>query len=185
MSWRAILTLLLLAAAALCAMSLWHHRATEEQAAVDTGRSAYVLRDFELVSLDDTGKESFTLRAPQLQETPGKKTTDIVTPVFLLPDSDGAYWDVRAKTGWISAAHDEVRLRGKVVASNEDKGVQPAVMRTEQLNVFPQKHTATSKVLVTLTQPGSTMQGVGMRADLKGKRIQLLSQVRGTYDSKH
>ena len=100
-------------------------------------------------------------------------------------DDDGTYWEVRSKTGWISARHDQVRLRGQVVASNQDKAAQPAVMRTEQLNVFPQKHLATSKVGVTLTQPGSTMRGVGMRADLHDKRIKLLSQVRGTYDPKH
>lgn len=182
MNFRVVLGLVLLAAAAVSGWSLWRNRVVEEEARAASGRSEYVLRQFELTALDKAGKESFTLRAPLLRETPGANTMELTTPLFLLPDAQGRYWEVRSKTGWVSEDRQEVRLRGDVVASNQDKAAQPAVMRTEQLNVFPQKHQATSPVRVTVTQPGSTMQGVGMRADLRDKRIQLLSQVRGTYD---
>lgn len=180
MSTRAILGLLLLLAAAFSGWSLWRNRVASGPERPDSGRSEYVLHDFELIALDKAGKESFTVRAPQLQETPGAKSMELTTPLFLLPDDEGQYWQVRSKTGWVSDKRDEIRLRGNVVAKSGAGAQRTTTMKTQQLNVFPDTHRATSAVLVTVVAPGSTMRGTGMKADLAGKRIQLLSKVKLT-----
>lgn len=181
MNFRVVLGLVLLVAALASGWSLWRNRVVPEGAAAAAGRSEYVLRDFELVSLDKSGKEAFTLRAPLLQETPGASTMDLTTPLFLLPDKDGHYWEVRSKTGWVSDNREEVRLRGEVDVRSPDGGERPVNMKTEQLNVFPETNRASSASLVTITQPGLTMRGVGLEADLADKRYKLLSQVRSRY----
>jgi lipopolysaccharide export system protein LptC len=181
MTWRRTLTLLLLLAALVTGWSAWRQRANDVAVQADSTRSDYVLRDFELVSLDGQGKEAFTLRAPELARNPKDGTMRLQTPVFLLPDKDGHYWNVRSKTGWVSADHDELRLRGDVHARTAPESGREMWMNTEQLNVFPETETATSAVPVTITQPGITMTGSGMLADLAGSNIKFDDKVKTRY----
>ena len=182
MSWRSALTLVLLVAAIATGWSVWRQRAVEAPAAAGPARPDYVLHDFELVALDSQGKEAFVLRAPELARSPDDRTLSIVTPLFLIPDDAGQRWELRSKTGWVAADNSEVRLRGDVEATSPPSDTRPTVMKTEQLNVFPDRDEATSPVLVTVTSPASTMRGTGMRADLADNRIQLLSKVTLSYE---
>ncbi|NUS37456.1 MAG: LPS export ABC transporter periplasmic protein LptC [Lysobacter sp.] len=181
MNWRTALTLLLLLGAIATGWSVWNHRARPASAGSGTARSDYVLHDFELVALDDQGQESFTLRAPLLQETPGARTMDLAQPFFLLPDDEGHYWQVRARTGWVSAARDQIRLAGDVRGSSPVEDARNVVLRTEQLSVFPDRHHASSTAVVTVTQPGSILRGRGLEVALDTRRYELLSQVRSRY----
>ena len=181
MNWRTAAILALLLGAIVSGWSAWRQRADDAPAAVASQRSDYVLRDFELVSLDSLGKEAFTLRAPELARDPTDETIVLQTPLFLLPDRDGYYWDVRSKTGWVSAGNDELRLRGDVVARTDPASGREMRMASQELNVFPETDLATSDAAVTITQPGTTMTGTGLRADLASKRIKLSSNVRTRY----
>lgn len=185
MNWRTVLTLVLLAGALFSGWSVWTHRTGKDNGAAASGRSDYVLRDFELIALDATGKESFTLRAPVLQETPGAKTMDLETPLFLLPDAKGNYWQVRSRTGWVSEKRDEIRLNGNVRTTSPRQDPRNIVMNTEQLNVFPESRRATSRAVVTISEPGLTMRGRGLQADLAAKRFTLLSEATARYVPSH
>ena len=181
MTWRGALTLVLLVAAVLSGWSAWRHRTSDAPAAASNVRADYLLHDFELVALDKQGKEAFTLRAPKLARNPGDKTMSLDTPLFLLPDKEGHHWQVRSKTGWVSADNKEIRLRGDVFTTSPAEDARNVWMNTQQLNVFPDTNRATSADLVTITQPGSTMSGRGLQVDLASKRYKLLSQVRHRY----
>lgn len=181
MNLRLLAGILLAVGAAAAGWALWNQRDGSVSSTPETLRSAYVLEDFELIALDEHGKESFTLRAPQLQQTPGGKTIDVSTPVFLLPDATGQPWRVRAHTAWIDEARTEIRLRGEVVANSPQGEPAPVTMTTEELNVFPRTRQASSAVAVTVTQPGLTMQGTGMQADLVSRDLELLSNIHTTY----
>ena len=185
MSWRGILTIVLLIAAALSGWAVWKQSDQQGSDRTPAARSDYVLNDFQIITLDSQGKEAFTLRAPRLDRNPNDKTMTLVTPLFLFPveggpDKGRAYWETRSQSGWVSATGDEVRLRGEVNVL----GPAPDQVRmvTEQLNVFPDAKRAHSTVLVTVTQPGSTMRGLGMQVDMTSKRYALLSQVQTRYD---
>src|SRR5690606_5599311 len=130
------------------------------------------------------GRESFSLRAPELRQTPGARTLELATPTFLMPDAHGSQWEVRSKTGWVNEKSTLVELRGEVVADSPMGASRPTVVRTEQLDIHPNENRATSAALVTITTPGTTMRGTGMKADLASKRIQLLSDVSLSNDPK-
>lgn len=172
MTWRSTLTLVLLAAALITGWSAWRQRGDTPDAAVASARPSFLLRDFELVGLDTLGKEAFTVTAPQLSQDASDKTLSLQQPVFFLPDKDGQRWKLRSKTGWVAADNSEVRLRGKVVADSPP-GTPPTRMKTEKLNVFPDRHQAISPVPVAVTAAASTMRGSTMRANLATRRIQL------------
>lgn len=181
MNWRSLLTLVLLLGAIISAWSVWRQRVDQDPAQAASARPDYVLHDFELVALDDQGKEAFTLRAPELARSPGDRSMALTTPLFLLPDKQGDYWHVRSKTGWVSAGGDEMRLRGNVRINSPEGDPTPTTMNTEQLNVFPDSNRVTSAVVVTINQPGSILRGRGLEADLDTKRYSLLSQVHSRY----
>lgn len=180
MTWRAGLTIGLLLAAIVCGWSVWKYAPGGQPGAVST-RSDYVLRDYEIVSLDSEGKESFTLRGPRLQRDPGAKSMSLETPQFLVPDRHGAYWDVRAQRGLVPDDGKELRLRGRVVATSPAETPPPTRIETEELNLFPRENRAASPATVTLTRPGLTMRGRGLRADFERQQVSLLSDVHARY----
>jgi lipopolysaccharide export system protein LptC len=181
MNWRVLATVLLLLGAIATGWSLLHRRAQPAHAGAAAGRSDYVLHDFELVALDDEGQESFSLRAPRLQQTPGARTMDLDQPVFLLPDDQGHYWQVQARRGWVSASRDRIRLQGSVLGTSPPEENRKIALRTEQLTVFPDRHHASSPAVVTITQPGSILRGRGLEVALDTRRYEFLSQVRSRY----
>ena len=78
---RMLLTLALLVAAVASGWSVWTHRPERRTTPVAEARSDYTLHDFELVVLDNQGKESFTLRAPELTRNPGDRSMALATPL--------------------------------------------------------------------------------------------------------
>lgn len=181
MSWRGILTLLLLAAVALSGWSVWRQHRPGERGPVASARSDYVLQDFEIVTLNSQGQEAFTLRAPRLARSPADRTMTLQTPLFQFPDRSGGHWQVRSRQGWVSAKADEVRLTGDVVADPPPGGSRQMRMTTQRLNVFPNEDRASSPALVTFTDRTSIIRGRGMEVDLRSKRYRLLSDVRSRY----
>ena len=180
MNWRAGLTIVLLLAAIACGWSVWRYAGGGIEQAAAT-RSEYVLHDYEIVSLDSQGKESFTLRGPVLQRDPADKTMELATPVFLVPDRENRYWRINAKHGVVPADGSQLQLRGDVLATSPADAPPATRIQTEQLNLFPGENRATSSAAVAITRPGLTMNGHGMQADFDRQQISLLSQVRTRY----
>jgi len=177
MGWRSLLTLGLGLIALITTWSAWQRREPKPLTEFLAQRSDYVLYDFDLVSLNADGEEAFTLSAPELHQTPGARTLELTTPTFFIPQHNNRRWQVNADTGWVSANSEEVRLRGDVIAAPMGETGQTRI-ETEALDLFPQQQLATSQALVTLTRPGATMRGTGMRAHLDQNRVELLSKTR-------
>ncbi|MDI1251895.1 LPS export ABC transporter periplasmic protein LptC [Thermomonas sp.] len=180
MNWRGGLTIILLLAVIASGWSVWTHSEDAPDSNV-VKRPDYVLRDYEIVSLDSEGKEAFTLRGPELQRDLGAKSMTLLTPLFLVPDRNGAYWEIRAKHGFVPEDGKELRLRGEVVATSPVQAPPPTRIETSELNLFPRANRATSSVAVTITRPGLTMRGRGLEADFNRQQATLLSDVTARY----
>ena len=154
-----------------------------------TGARITCCTDFEAIVLDNQGRESFTLQAPKLDAQPGRPDDDDPTPVFFIPvaPAEGqvptreAGWEVRSKTGWVSADGDELRLIGAVDARTASGADRHVTIDTDRLNVFPRANRATSPGTVTVIQPGSILRGQGMDARLDTKRVRFSSNVKARY----
>jgi lipopolysaccharide export system protein LptC len=181
MNWRILLGLGLLAAAIVTGWSAWNMR---EREAPETGsgrRSDYVLRDFELVTLDKTGVESVRLKAPKLQRSRKDESLSITRPLFLIPGQDGG-WQLSADRGWVAADGALVKLKGNVAGDSAEGHPVPTTFRTGRLELLPDKHLARTSDRVTLTRPGIMQTGVGFKANLQTRQYQLLSQVKTRYE---
>jgi lipopolysaccharide export system protein LptC len=179
-SWRAGLTVALLLAAIASGWSIWRHRVAADAPAAAL-RSDFVLADFEMVSLDSEGRESFTLRGPHLQRDPGAKSMTLETPLFLVPDRTGAHWEVRARRGLVPDDGKQLQLRGDVVATSPAQVPPPTRIETASLDLFPDQHRAATAADVAVTRPGLTMRGRGLRADFDRQQVSLLSDVHARY----
>jgi len=174
---------LLLVAALLTGWLALHHRDKAPVAEGDDATKDYVLHDFQIVALDEQGKESTTLRAPLLERARSDETMTLTTPVFLLPDQDGNHWEMRGDSGWVSAKGDQLKLIGNVSGdSPKVAGVVLTTFRTDHLNVFPKENRARTDARVTMTRPGLSQTGVGFEADMKTRQYKLLSQVKTRYE---
>lgn len=181
MSWRGIVILLLIVGAAASGWAVWKHRQPPPRVAAANDRPDYVLRDFELIALNTEGKESFTLRAPTLERRPGDETMSLTTPLFLVPNGDGKYWEIRSKTGWVSADQKEIRLSGEVKANSPPDDLRPITMNTGRLSVFPRQNRAATDDVVTIVQPGSILRGRGFAVSTTTKRYVFRSEVQSRY----
>lgn len=181
MNWRGVLTLILLVVAVLAGWAIIRQRASLQATGEAEARPDYILHDFEIITLQKDGSEGFTLQAPKLARTPGNHEMDIDQPTFLFPDKSGNRWRSRSATGWVNGEGSEIRLRGNVVLDNP--GGKRMTVQTEALNVYPDANRATSDQQVTITQPGATIRGRGLEAQLDTQRVTLKSEVRARYAS--
>src|SRR5690606_39659019 len=137
MNWRTGLVLVLLVAALVSGWSAWRQRAAPVVEAQGPMRSDYILHDFELTALSGEGSEAFTLRAPLLEQHPQDRTIRIDTPLFLLPDGEGGYWEVRSdrKSTRLNSSH--VKISYAVFCLKKKK------KRKQQNNKVERKHNYT------------------------------------------
>ncbi|WP_372014803.1 LPS export ABC transporter periplasmic protein LptC [Pseudoxanthomonas sp. 10H] len=181
MSRRTLLGLALLVAAIVTGWSAWNMRERAAPAAGAGQRSDYVLRDFELVTLDKAGVESARLKAPELQRSRQDESLSIVRPLFLLPGEDGG-WRMSADTGWVAADGNLIRLEGNVAGDSAEGHPVPTSFRTSTLELLPEQDLARTAAAVTMTQPGIMQTGVGFQANLQTRQYKLLSKVKVRYD---
>lgn len=189
---------LLVVAAIASGVWLWQLREPEAPAQlVGPPRSDYTLTDFELVALDEDGRESFVARGPRLDRHPYLGTLDIEQPRFVVPDANGVPWTSRARRAFVSRDGDELQLIGEVellgpalgaadaradaaaaTAARGAAGAGALRLVTERLHVYPRDNRASTHAAVTITEPGSILRARGLRADLDARRVELLSEVR-------
>lgn len=182
MSRTALNGVLLVLAVVLVSVAVWQWNLRRAPVVEPPPRSDYILRQFELTTLDAEGKESFTVRGPYLQRDVGGRSLSLVQPRFSFPAAGGGRWQARSDNAWVSPKADEVHLLTRVEMVGP---VSPAGLRTRfdtgRLTIFPDRDTASTDRKVTVTQGDSILSGTGLRADLQAKRFQLLNDVKGRY----
>lgn len=147
-------------------------------------RSDYQLFDFDLIALDAEGKESFAASGPRLTRHPNVGSLDIEQPRFSSPDSKGKIWTSTAARAWVNEEGTELRLLGAAEVRGPVSSEQgPILLRSEALTVFPREQRVLSEVAVTVTEPGSILTAVGMRANLDAQQVELLSDVRIRHEA--
>ena len=105
---------------------------------------------------------------------------DIASPRFYFPDSKARRWRAQSRSAWVNSDGSEVRLRDDVRLEAPD-GESPLRMETASLDVFPDAGIASTDAEVLISQPGVTIRGRGLEAQLESNRVTLKSEVRSRY----
>ena len=182
MNKRGVLILVLRGLALVSSTLVWKLRPQPKPVPAEEARSDYTLDNFELVTLDEDGKESFSVRAPRLERDPQGKSLTIRTPKFSFPAPEGGRWNATSGSAWVGPKGEKVLLLGEVdmVGPPGARGEQTR-MRTARLEILPKQDKASSPSVVTITRGDSILQGTGLQADLDTHRVQFLADVKGRY----
>lgn len=179
---RNLWTILFFLLAIISSLVLWKLQSGSDLKSDASMRSDYVLYNFEMTTLDDNGKEAFTLNSPYLEREPNGKSLSIKTPKFSFPDKNGGQWHAESGSAWVGPKAEEVRLLDKVeMLGPVTASGQQTRFSTQQLTIFPKKSTAQTTDVVTITRADSILKGRGLQVDMQAKRFQLLADVKGRY----
>lgn len=176
----------LLAALALASQVLywWLRPQPDLDAFTGPPRSNYTLTDFTLNALDSAGGLAFTVNGPFLARRDQDGSVFVTKPDYVLVDGNGLPWNGTSESAWISKNGSIMKLDGKVeMHRTSGPDARPVAIETSDLIAWPKQKRMQTDAATRITQPGSILTGIGMRADLDGKQLELLSNVHGTLQN--
>lgn len=179
--------LVVLALAALAASSRWLLQTAEQAAPARTGRERhdpdFYLKDFTLTTMDKAGVPRNRLESPYMVHYADDDISEVTTPRMQVFGKDAPPWHIDAGMGVILSEGKTVLLRDGVIISQSDPhNGQLTTLRTADLTVTPESESAETASPVSFADSaGNVVDAVGMRANFRDERLELLSQVRGKY----
>jgi lipopolysaccharide export system protein LptC len=173
---------------ALAAGSLWLERAVQAPERDASGKSRhdpdFIAEDFGIVKMSASGKPEYTLFAERMLHYPDDESTSVVAPRLVQRHGEATPIVIRADRGRVSKNGDEASFYGNVVVVREaGRGQNELRVRTEYLQVLPDRDLARTDSQVVITEGRSRLVGTGMELNNKTRQFALRSQVRGTFDA--
>jgi lipopolysaccharide export system protein LptC len=147
-------------------------------------RSGYTLKNFTLDSYAETGKPAYRLSAPQLEQREGDDSIYINRPDFILHSATPGMpdWTGKSDYGWVDKPGTLMKLQGKVEMHRPAFADQAAAdMFTSEVTAWPKQSRMETAEAVRAIQGPSTMTGIGMRANLDSKHLEVLNDFHGTF----
>lgn len=143
----------------------------------------YFVENFVATTLDETGKPRRRVRARYMSHYPDTQTHELQEPYLEVYSDARPPWRVTSDRGWLSPEGDVMLLLGNVnIWRINEQGVRTMDVKTSDLRVLPESEYGETDKPVTITTPHSQSRAVGMKAYLGQGKMELLSQVRTTYD---
>lgn len=142
-----------------------------------------MIHDVVVHQFDSQGRLANYLSAPLLRHIPQNNTHWIKQPYIIVKQGDRPAWQIRSQEAKALFGGYKITFSKDVVMHQDKEENSPeSTFLTEQITYFPKQKRAHTSQDVVFKQPGNEIRAKGLRADLDKKRIQLLSQARGSYD---
>jgi lipopolysaccharide export system protein LptC len=162
----------------------WMGPAPKGNAFAGPPRSGYTLTNFKLVQYGDNGLPSFRIHAPQLERREGDESLYINAPKFQLPSNrpDVPDWFGESLYGWVNKDGSLLKLQGPVTMQRAAFAKSAATdIHTADVTAWPKANRMETAAPALLVQGGTRISGVGMRANLNEKHLELLDDVHATF----
>lgn len=139
--------------------------------------------DFLVTHMNAQGIRHYTLKAPHLVQLSQQQGTRVRNPeISVFQEAHRREWQIRAEQGWMSPDNDLIKLEQQVFLMRPaSPGNQPVVITTRDVSVRPDEEYLETSAAVQAKTPTTVLQGIGLKAYLDEDKIELLSNVRGTY----
>lgn len=164
----------------------WVESELREPVLAESQEPLLIIERFRAVRLNVAGLRESVIEAPRLAQLPNHLGTRIEQPTldWYQPERQIREWHLQAEQGWVAADQQAVRLEGKVTMVRAvDSGKPPMTITTRDVLVRPsERYAETAAPTQAITSDGE-FRAVGVRAWLDQERLELLSEVRGTYES--
>lgn len=155
----------------------------------------YYVLDATISDTDETGRVIYALSAERIDHVPEDGSVQLSGLNVLYTAKSEQDWSIQARRGSMAATRDVLKLRGGVeirskesssvdgAQSNADDGEDSAstTILTEQLDLDMVSNVARTEQEVRIRISGGELNALGMNADLGAKKIDLLSNVSGSF----
>ncbi|HEV7136694.1 MAG TPA: LPS export ABC transporter periplasmic protein LptC [Steroidobacteraceae bacterium] len=152
--------------------------ATVRENAFNEGYSA---SDASLVETGADGRPLYTLDAATIRQLPNEGQVLLTQVRMSFHDADGNPWTVTADRGDLVQATQQARLAGNVRVSGMLPASGAAQFSTTALSVDIRADIVSTREPVQMIWSGRPLSSVGLIANLKDHRVQLESNVHGTF----
>ena len=162
----------------------WVESSLREPAPADSQAPVLTVEQLRAVRLNLAGIREYVLVAPRLWQLPDQGGIRIEQPVldWYQPDGQTREWRLQAEQGWIAADYQILRLEGAVVMDRTAaSGKPPVTIKTRDVQIYRANRYAETAAPVQAITPDGEFRAVGARAWLDQERLELLSEVRGSY----
>ena len=112
----------------------------------------------------------------------GGRWLEISKPLFDIAAPTGDFWQLRSDRGYYDQTLGSFRLAGDVHMFRTT-GFVPVNLYTQELEIDMRHNLVLSQSAVSIESPGHSVSGIGLVADLKNSRFELLSQVRARHEA--
>jgi len=173
---------LLTAGALASGLLLWQLQAPEDRnGGMRRLGAGYYVKEAELVGTGASGDVLYRIRTRELRQDPDNGAVALTAVAFQYVPSAAVPWDLTADTGSMPPDSDILQLSGEVVAVTRKDSGEPAIIRTDYLEIDPQTFVAFTDRPVEIEMSGDRILATGMRVFLKEDRLQLIADVTGTF----
>jgi lipopolysaccharide export system protein LptC len=184
--WLALLVI------ALVGLSLLDQPAPRLISNIQVARSEFphaFMENIETLEFDAQGHLRYRMNTPSGRyfqkdpEKPGNEDYSLVDQpqVVFYPANSTAPWQLRAELGYVRADGQHLRLDQGVEAEQASPSQGLIQVETESLSIHPTRQYAETDKAVKMRAQLGQLETLGMRAYLSEDRIELLSNVKGTY----
>ncbi len=176
-----ISTLVLFAAALSCWSIIFSRQQTDIVSAKQNEPDAF-MEDAIATMMNKEGKLALKIESPKMLHYAAGDTIHITQPHVTVFRQSPQPWYIDSDYATTTDGAQQIVFSNNVVILHLADTADPTTtMKTASLTVFPKKQTAQTSDPVTIIQPDTTVQAVGMLANLDNGTVQLLSQAKGDY----
>ena len=178
-----VTALLLLLVAAVVVVVNQQEYIPGKPSARDTGRDAFV-EDMTLSIMNGEGQTVYRMTAGSMTHHAGTDLLELHNPRVNITRPDGSHWRITAARGEAAANGDRVWLPGTVDLQRAAEGRHGAMhIAASDVLIRPGEKLAETERKAVITTDSFRVEAVGLKADFKTNRVELLSRVRGRIDA--
>jgi lipopolysaccharide export system protein LptC len=172
----------------LALITFWLERLTRGEAQQQAPRRHdpdYTIERFTLIDYSREGNPVSTLAAAKMVHYPDDNSTELLAPRAVQTRPGEPRLTLSADRGTLTQDGSEMLLHDNVLLLRDAFGtLAGAELRTSFLHVISARSLVRSDREVEIKEEGRTMAARGMEYDNLNGRVELHSQVRGTYEAK-
>jgi len=144
-------------------------------------RADFFIREARITRWDPQGDLAQTLESPLVRHYPDSGEIHLSTPRALIPGEQGNDFQIQALEGRMPDSQERITLAGDVQLHDNPPSGRITEMQTEQLILYPPRNYAHTDQPVRVTQGPDYTESRGMEVFFDEQRVELLSEVKGTY----
>ena len=145
----------------------------------------YLVMNFTTTTYDRDGRAETVLSAERMLHYPDDDSTELAAPRLMQSRPKQPRFTARADRGKVSREGDEIFLYDNVVLVREADGSRPeARMSTSFLHILRDRALVRTDRKVLFEEDGRSLTGRGMEYRNDTRELQLLNEVRGSFESR-